>query len=42
MGQYSGTMPNDLILNLVYPKILDVSPWEDQTQLFQSLEKANK
>jgi hypothetical protein len=35
-------MLDDLILSLVYPKILDISPWDDQTPLFQSLRLCNK
>jgi hypothetical protein len=42
MGQYLGTMPNDLILSPIYPNILVISSWEDQTQVFQSLRLCDK
>lgn len=42
MGQYLRTMPNDLILSLIYPNILAISSWEDQTQVFQSWRLCNK
>jgi hypothetical protein len=42
MGQYLGIMLDDLISNLVYPKILVIFPWEDQIPLFQSLKLCNK
>jgi hypothetical protein len=41
MGQYSGTLPNDLVLNLVLPRILNCS-WQDQIELFQNLHLCNK
>jgi len=42
MGQYSGTMPNDLILSPIYPNIPVISSWEDQIQVFQSLRLCDK
>jgi hypothetical protein len=42
MGQYSRIVHNDLILSPIYPNILAISWWEDQTQVFQSLRLCNK
>jgi hypothetical protein len=41
MGQYSRTLLNDFVLNLVFTRILNCS-WQDHTELFQNLHLCNK
>lgn len=42
MGQFSNDLPNDLLLENIWPSILKISPCKDQIALFFSLHLSNK
>lgn len=42
MGQLSNDLPNDLLLENIWPSILKIFPWQDQITLFFSLHLLNK
>jgi len=42
IGDFSIILPNDIILNYIWPKICKIRTWEDKMLLFLTLHLTNK